>query len=76
MSGYRGLAMTSGWAVVQDGGGLRRLSLPFRAENRPRSYWPKEPHTWRFADFASLASAGIAGEAAYRVWFPQPTLDR
>jgi DUF1680 family protein len=56
--------------------GPRRLSLPLRAENRPRSYWPKELHTWRFADFASLASRGIAGEATYRVWFPQPTLDR
>ncbi len=32
--------------------------------------------TWRFADFASLVSPGIAGEAAYRVWFRQPTLDR
>ena len=52
MSGYRGLAMTSGRAVEQDAGGLR------------------------FADFASLISPGIAGEAAYWVWFPQPTLDR
>jgi len=56
--------------------GYRGLAMPLRAENRPRSYWPKQLHTWRFADLASLASPGIAGEAAYRVWFPQPTLDR
>lgn len=53
-----------------------RLSPPLRAENRSRSYRPKRLRTWRFADFASLASPGIAGEASYRVWFPQPTLDR
>jgi len=56
--------------------GYRGLAMPLRAENRPRSYWPKQLHTWRFADLASLASPGIAGEAAYRVWFPLPTLDR
>ena len=54
----------------------RRLSPPLRAENRLRSYWRKELHTWCSADLASLASPGIAGGAAYRVWFPQPTLDR
>ncbi|HET9082571.1 MAG TPA: hypothetical protein VFO01_18910 [Trebonia sp.] len=53
-----------------------RLSPPLQVENRSRSYCPKELRTWRFADFASLASPGTADEAAYRVWFPQPTLDR
>jgi hypothetical protein len=55
MSGYCGLAMTSGWLDI-------------------RRDW--QPGDVIAADFASLASPGIAGEAAYRVWFPQPTLDR
>lgn len=54
----------------------RRLSLLLRTENRPGSYRPEELRTWRFAGCTSLTSPGIAGEAACRVWFPQPALDR
>jgi hypothetical protein len=54
----------------------RRLFLLLRAGNRPWSCWPEELRTGRFAGLACLVSAGIAGEAAYRVWFSPLTVGR
>jgi hypothetical protein len=68
-------ALLPGDIVAADfGEGLRFVRVP--GEQRAVAVLRGPLHTRRFADFASLASPGIAGEAVYRAWFPQPTLDR
>lgn len=69
-------ALLPGDVIAADfGEGLRFARVP--GEQRAvRPCCAAPLHAWRFADFASLASPGIAGEAVYRAWFPQLTLDR